>query len=93
MVLVPFVVVQVSFQILMCLVATLLLLGEALVIFDLRCVNVARVVATCPRTVRTPGAKADPTKMMLALLALHVVAALILLDLRRAVRAFLRIRK
>ena len=93
MVLVPFVVVQVSFQVLLCLVASLLLLGEALVIFDFRCINVAGVVATCPRIVGTPGAKADPAKVMLALLALHVVAALILLDLRRAVRAFLRIRK
>ena len=93
MVLVPFVVVLVSFQILLSLVATLLLLCEAFVILDLRFVNVARVIATGPWTVSAPGAKADPAKMMLALLALHVVAALILLDLRRAVRAFLRIRK
>ena len=93
MVLVPFVVVLVSFQILLSLVATLLLLCKALVIFDLRFVNVARVIAARPWTVSAPCAKADPAKMMLALLALHVVAALILLDLRRAVRAFLRIRK
>mmetsp|Transcript_40336 Transcript_40336/g.61549 ORF Transcript_40336/g.61549 Transcript_40336/m.61549 type:complete len:337 (+) Transcript_40336:455-1465(+) len=89
---VAFVVELVLEQFILALFDDVLLALEVLVLLLLLVEDVARVVSAGRGPVLRPLDLAQPAEVVLALLAGHVVAALVLLDARRALRAGLGVR-
>ena len=87
MVNVPLIRVDVPVDIVLSLLTLPLLICKAGICAELVFVDVALVVAASGRSMLTPVAQADPAEVVIALAAGHVVAALVLLDVRLAARA------
>ena len=91
MVNVPLIRVNVPIKVVLSLLTLLLFVRKACIGAELVFVDVAFVVASSGRSMLTPVAQADPAEVVTALSASHVVAALVLLDVRMAFRARLSV--
>ena len=91
MVNVPLIRVNVPFNVVLSLLTLPLFVRKACIGAELVLVDVALVVASSGRSMLTPVAQADPAEVVTALSASHVVAALVLLDVRMASRARLSV--